>query len=396
MPATTPSTPFELLIDYLQGKKDAHQLRSAFTEGRETRDAFATYQNTALTTLTTQQIEQLKTELAMPESAGFGEAENLLDLIDNLNKAGYGYGQLADFRYHIKQIKPEADWTETLYTTTLITGIVSSFFFLNGRQRDRLEAVLVRIAPAIAPMLLVGLQIYNIFKQAYTSLYEDTYHSDGHRFRRWLVGTLPALFNLAAYATIAVVGSMSPFAAILFVSASLVAIADGIHRIYDLVKVDRTAESGTASAIRQQNRIERTHQTLRVKIYAALALVATVLVSCIFPPSIFVVLAYSALFILIPWTKNSFLNKIHKESSHQLLTELHELEDSSTNSTDDVERLKNTVVELKAEVERCHAKLATREARASNTGLFKPDMASITGLEEYGESPSQRSRAATL
>ncbi|NCT57847.1 MAG: hypothetical protein GW760_09110 [Legionella sp.] len=319
MPATTSSNPFELLMDYLQGQKDAHQLRNAFTEGRETRDAFATYKTTSFTL---DQINQLKNELAIPENASLDEADNLLDLIDNINKAGYGYGQLADFRYHIKHIQPEADWTGTLYTTTLITGIVSSFFFLNGRQRDRLEAVLVRIAPSIPPLLLVGLQIYTMFKQAYTSLYEDTYYSANHRIRRWLVGTLPALFNLAAYATIAVVGSMSPLAAVLFVSASLVAIADGLHRIYDLVNVAETAETGTASAIRQQNRIERTRQTLHVKIGAALALVATVVVSCIFPPSIFAVLAYCALFILIPWTKNSLLNKIHTESSHQLLTEL--------------------------------------------------------------------------
>jgi len=355
MPSPTPNNPFDHLMGYLQGRVNVHQLRTAFTEGTQTQDAFAAYKNAKLTA---DQFNKLKMELAIPipYTVMIGGADNLLDLIDNLNKAGYGYGQLADFRYQLKKIQPEADWTGPLYFTTLLTAIISSFFLLNNHQRDRLEAILMRVAPFIVPFLLVGLQFYTIIRQAYTTLYEDTYHSYSHRIQRWFVGTLPSLLNIAAYTAIAVVGSMSPISAAFFVAASLVAVADGAHRFYRQERTEELAESGTASEIRQKNRKKRTGQTLEVKIYAAVALAVTVVISCIFPPSIFVVLAYSALFILIPWTKNSFLNKIHTESSNQLLVDIRALNGSDT-----------------------------AEAHVSQTGLFKPVMVDMDTQTDTNE-----------
>jgi len=374
MPSATPSNPFDLLMGYLQGRVNAHQLRTAFTEGTQTQDAFSAYKDAEFTL---EQKMKLQDELAVPPGATINNADNLLDLIDNLNKAGYGYGQLADFRYQLKQIHQAPDWTGPLYFTTLLTAIISSFFLLNNHQRDRLESVLIRVAPFIAPFLLVGLQFYTIFKQAYTSYYEDTYHSDEHRWLRWLVGTLPSLLNIAAYVAIAVVGSMSPISAALFVAASLVAVADGAYRFYQQERAEEQAEPGTASAsaIRQKNRKTRTRQTLEVKIYAAVALAVTVVISCIFPPSIFVVLAYSALFILIPWTKNSFLNKIHTESSDQLLVDIRALDGSDMDEADYVDQLQTRIQTLEAELENYKQPHSTSTAAPpSRVGLFKPAM----------------------
>ncbi|MDF1683758.1 MAG: hypothetical protein P1U36_03780 [Legionellaceae bacterium] len=395
MPATASNQPFELLMDYLQGKINAHQLRSAFTDNGQMQHAFAAYQDAEFTP---EQKKELQDELAVPEDAAatISDASNLLDLIDNLNKAGYGYGHLADFRYQLKKIKPEADWTGTLYSTTLLTGIISSFFLLNHHQRDLLEALLIHVAPFIPPFLLVGYQFYTIYRQARTTLDEDTYHSYQHRIQRWLVSTLPSLLNLSAYVAIAVVGSMSPISAALFIASSLVAVADGALRFYHRPSAEEQAEPNTASAIRQENRKNRTGQTLDVKIYAAVALSVTVVVSCIFPPSIFVVLSYSALFILIPWTKNSFLNKIHTESSAQLQTELRAFNGHDTAPASQVEQqLQTRIQELEAELKhhkdaRVTEVVTSEEALASQTGIFqcrpKPTMKSITTQTDEYES----------
>lgn len=402
MPSPTLNQPFDLLMDYLQGRVNAHQLRTAFTEGTQTQDAFAAYKNTGFTP---EQKKQLQDELAVPPGVTIDNADNLLDLIDNLNKAGYGYGQLADFRYQLKKIQPEADWTGPLYFTTLLTGIITGFFLLSDRNRDRLEAILIRIAPFIAPFLLVGLQFYTIIRQAYTTLYEDTYHSYSHRIQRWFVGTLPSLLNIVAYTAIAVVGSMSPISAAFFIAASLVAVADGAHRFYRQERTEELAEPGTANAIRQENRKARTRQTLEVKIYAAVALAVTVVISCIFPPSIFVVLAYSALFILIPWTKNSFLNKIHTDSSHQLQTDLRAHHGFAADEADHVEQLRTRVHELESELQnyknpRVIEEATSKEALASQTGIFqfrpKPTMASTATQTDEDEYESNLDSTASL
>lgn len=377
MPSPTSNQPFELLIVYLQGKINARQLHDAFIKDTQTQDAFAIYKDTSFSP---EQKTQLQEELAVPEAATINDASNLLDLIDNLNKAGYGYGQLADFRYQLKKIKPETDWTGTLYFTTLVTGIVSSFFFVNDHHRDRLEAFLLRlapfIAPLIAPFLLVGFQFYTIYQQA-TAYNEDTYHSDNHRKRRWFVGTFPALLNLSAYLAIAIIGSISPFSAGLFIGASLVAVVDGAFRFYHPQAPEELAAPGSASAIRQENRKKRTGDTLNVKIYAAVALSVTVVISCIFPPSIFVVLAYSALFILIPWTKNSFLNKIHTESSEQLQKDLYFYHGFTEDNMDQVTQLQTQVHNLETELEHQKNRQSTvtyDSAPPSRVGLFKPAM----------------------
>jgi hypothetical protein len=388
MPSTTSNEPFELLMAYLHGELYALENLSRILKPQCTdkKNALGIYQDTAITK---EQKQTLRAALAVPTDVTINNTDKLLDFIDNLNKAGYGYGQLADFRYQLKKIYKEPDWTRPLYLATLLTSSISSFFLLNQHQRDRLEAVLLRIAPIIAPFiapfLLVGLQFYTIIQQAKRTYYEDTYHSYNHRIQRWLVGTLPSLLNLAAYVAIAVVGSMSPISAALFVAASLVAVTDGAHRFYRQEKTEELAELGTAHAIRQENRKARTRQTLEVKIYAAVALAVTVVISCIFPPSIFVVLAYSSLFILIPWTKNSFLNKIHTESSDQLLVDIRALDGSDMDEANQVEQQQTRIQELESELKNYKNPRVTEEARTSQTGMFKkPIMVSAaTQTDKY-------------
>jgi hypothetical protein len=379
MPSKTSKIPFKLLLEYLQGKEDAHGLRTAFRVGTFTQDAFAAYKNTPFTL---EQKQQLETALGVPADATVEHADNLLDLIDNLNKAGYGYGQLADFRYQLKNIHPEPDWTGTLLFTTLLTGIISTFFFLNPKQLERLEGALLRVAPFIAPVLLVGFQFYTIFRQAYKTRYEDTYHSDSHRARRWLVGTLPSILNLSAYVAIAAIGSMSPLAAVLFVSSSVVAVLDSAISFYHLKTAEKQEELDTASATRQNNRKERTGQTFWVKMYAAVALSATVAISCIFPPTIFVVLSCTALFILIPMTKNSWLNKIHTDSSQQLLAELRDLDEKNITPAEEnvLEQEIVDVPALQAELQSYKARLTVAEAPPSRVGLFKPAMVDFSAV----------------
>lgn len=366
--------PFELLLDYLKGKVDAYQLRMAFTEGTQTQDALAAYKNTSFTP---EQKQALENELGVPTGVTIESRENLLDLIDNLNKKGYGYGQLADFRYHLKGIYPAKDWTGTLFLTTLLTGIISTFFFLNPKQLDRLEGVLLRVVPLIAPAFLVGFQAYTVFKQAYKTRYEDTYHSDSHRARRWAVGTLPSLLNLSAYVAIAAIGSMSPLAAGLFVFASFIAVLDSIYSFYQINTAAKQETANSASAVRQENRTERTRQAFWIKLYAAVALSATVAISCIFPPTIFVILSCTALFILIPMTKNSWLNKTHTESSQQLLSSLRALEPTSSTETPVLE---NSAVAINAQP--CDEERLTVTPQPSRTGLFKPAMVDFSAASQ--------------
>jgi len=323
---TVVPTPFDLLYAYLKGEEDVlNRLNSTLKpQCTPEKNALAIYKNT---TVTPNQTQTLRKVLGVPNDATLQSTDNLLDLIDNLNKAGYGYGQLADFRHQLKQIYTKPDWSGALLFTTLFTGIISAFFFLNKQQLDRFEKLLTRIAPFIAPLFLIGFQIYTIIQQAYKTRYEDTYHSDNHRARRWLVGTLPSLLNLSAYVAIAIIGSMSPLAAALFVGASFVGVFDGALSFYYLSKAEQQQEPGTASAIRQNNRKERVGQTLQVKMYAAIGLSATVAISCLFPPSIFVILSCVTLFILIPQTKNMFLDNIHTDSSNALLTQLNQCKD---------------------------------------------------------------------
>lgn len=370
-------TPFELLEAYLRGEpnvlNDLSQKLKPKCEPDQ--NALTLYQKTEFTV---DEEQGLQKALGVPADAKVDPATNLLDLIDNLNKAGYGYGQLADFRHQLKQIHPEPDWTGTLLFTTLLTGITSTFFFLNSKQLERLEGALLRVAPFIAPVLLVGFQFYTIFRQAYKTRYEDTYHSDSHRKRRWVVGTFPSLLNLSAYVAIAVIGSMSPLAAALFVSASIIAVLDGLYSAYDLNFTEVRADSNTASAVRQNNRRERTDQTFWVKMYAAVALSATVAISCIFPPTIFVVLSCTALFILIPMTKNSWLNKIHTTSSKQLLAELHDLEETTSVAENVLDQEVVDTQALQTELESYKAKLTVAEAKLHDISMFKSAMVSIS------------------
>ncbi len=359
-----PGQLFNFLLSYLQGKIDANQLRAIFSDGTQTRDAFAAYKNTCFTE---DQKQQLKTELAIPHDAVIEDADNLLDLIEKLNKAGYGYGQLADFRYHLKKIHPEPDWTRALLFTTLSISAISAFFFLNKHQRNRLEQVLLLAVPFIAPLFLVGLHFSKILRQAYLTRYEDTYHSDHHRVRRWLVGTLPSIFNLSAYAAIAMMKSMSPLAAVLFISASVVAVLDGAFRLYHLKTVETQAEQNTASYIRQENRKSRTEQTLTVKLFSAIALSAVAAVACFFPPSLVVLLSCTALFILIPWTESSYLHKIHTNSSHELLTQLKRREDELTKSINTPQEQPRTELETRQRQDQLTNN--TTLSQASNTAL---------------------------
>ena len=352
-------TPFNLLIAYLNGKTDAGKLRAAFTHGTQTEDAFAAYKNTKITPL---QEQTLKTALGVPSTEEL-KADNLLEWIDNLNKARYGYGQLADFRHILKQIHPKTDWSGTL----LFTGAaIFSTLVLYTRQS-----------------LLVGFQVYTILQQAYKTWYDDTFYTNNHRTQRWLVGTLPAVLNLSAYLAIAVAGSMSPIAATLFVAASVVAVVDGALRFYHLHAAGNQPESDPASAARQKNREERSYQTLKVKMYAAVALSAVVAISCVFPPTIFVILSCTALFILM--TKNIRLDKIHTDSSNQLLVSLSKCtKETSTLSKHTVEH--NEALEVdNREPNNSHA----IHAKLSEKGIFAPQANNPTlALPEVAEAKS--------
>lgn len=395
--------PFDLLVAYLQGKTDAVKLHAVLKpQCTQTKDALAIYQRTKLTQLQKQQLKNLlcvpKATLFKQEPQTLGEwlhtlnpfgspkhetpyePENLLDWIDHLNKAGFGNGQLADFRHELKQIHAKPDWSETLLVTTLLTGITAFFFYLNPKQLQRVEQALVRIAPFIVPTLLVFLQIKTIAEQAYRTRYEDTFYSLEHRARRWLTGTLPALMNLVAYGVIATVGAMSPLAAALFVASSFVAVFDGAVSWVQLhfsnknhvTKTNPTWEE-KLSTIRQEERETRTGQTLKVKLIAAIALSAVATIFSLFPPTSLIIIACSSLFILIPLTKNAWLDAIHTSSSKQLLERLGQCDGTPTVSPGEIlEPQVQKVAEDVADLTKRVNKLEQAEAaRLSQAGMFR-------------------------
>jgi len=414
--------PFDLLVAYLQGKTNAVKLQAALEpQCTQTKNARAIYQRTKLSAL---QKQQLKNMLCVPKDVIFQqepqtlsewlqtlnpfgspkpemayEPENLLEWIDNLNKAGFGNGQLADFRHQLKQIHAKPDWSETLLVTTLLTGIAAFFFYLNPKQLQRVEQALVRIAPFITPMFLVLLQLSTLFQQAYKTRYDDTFYSLGHRARRWFIGTLPSALNLVSYGVIAAAGAMSPLAVALFVSSSFVAVFDGALSLFQLHYFTGEASKPNTNptweeqlnTIRQDERRERTKQTLLVKICAAAALLVVVAIFSLFPPTSLLIVACSSLFILIPLTKSVWLDKIHTDSSNQLLESLGKCKGTPTVSTADilepqVQENATQISELKKRVTKLEQEA---QAQPSHAGMFsgaapKPTMVD-TGVQYDAE-----------
>ena len=260
------------------------------------------------------------------------------------------------------------------YQAIIIDNLNNSEAFI----LDRIEQILTRLLPFIAPVFLVLYNLYTIAQQAHTTRNNDTFYAFGHRAWKWLVGTLPSMLNLTAYVFIATMGAMSPLAAALFISASLVAVVDGGLRAAQYYFTPQKPESETPLSweenladIRQKARENRTYETLWIKMYAALALSATVAMSFLFPLGPFVVLTFVTLFIFIPVIKNARLNRIHTESSNELLEALAQCEDEAepTAST-------GAMLESQPQVDNHERRITALEqlGQPSQLGLFKPGM----------------------
>ena len=310
--------------------------------------------------LSADNASKLKTLLLVSDN--MDEPNTLFDWIKVLSQKNYSHRHLEDFFHLIKEVKPQKNWTVPLFITTLATALGGIYLNSMPSQMRAIEAFISKMIPAIStflqntfsvlkniPLVLFVYTILRIPRQAYHSIYHDIFRSPDKRTLKWAAGTLPATLTLISYALCYQAnGVFTPLAMTCFITSSLIGV---IHSLINFRLLEHTTDMPLKTAtlekkldyIRQEERQQRTKQTIKVNFFASALVSICVILWGLLPPSPVIMLG-SILFInLVGTTKNTILNRIHTKGAESLQKDL--LDVSRGEGTTLTERTQQDILE---------------------------------------------------